>query len=252
MRCAPVTALALGSLLLTASCVPNGPPTGGETGTTGLPGSGQPSPTTAPRLAGPSQDPLLTEVFEDRFERAEIGPSYRLASAAWVLRDGRLCAEHARNRGIWLSRRLPSNARIELDAQSSSPEGDLKVEAWGDGLSGATHTSYTNATSYLFVLGGWKNTLHVLARLDEHGNDRKVVRVQRGSEDDRERPVSPDRTYHFRIERSDGHTVTWWVNDVRLTSFDDASPLLGLGHDHVGFNDWDAPVCFDNLVVTPL
>ena len=27
---------------------------------------------------------------------------------------------------------------------------------------------------------------------------------------------------------------------------------FGAGHEHLGFNDWDAPVCFDNLKVTPL
>ena len=31
-----------------------------------------------------------------------------------------------------------------------------------------------------------------------------------------------------------------------------AAPLAGVGHDHFGFNDWEAKVCFDNVRVTPL
>ena len=151
-----------------------------------------------------------------------------------------------------MARRLPTNARIEFDAQSGSRDGDIKAELWGDGVSGATVQAYTNATSYLAILGGWKNTLHVLARLDEHGNDRRALRVAADSEDDRERPVSPEETYRFRVERSDGRTVSFDVNGTRIATFEDPSPLAGEGHDHFGFNDWDVPVCFDNLVVTPL
>ena len=56
----------------------------------------------------------------------------------------------------------------------------------------------------------------------------------------------------FRIERRDGSTLRWWVDDVLMHTFPDPSPLSGPGHDHVGFNDWLAPVCFDNLEITPL
>ncbi|RYE81981.1 MAG: hypothetical protein EOO75_21390, partial [Myxococcales bacterium] len=170
----------------------------------------------------------------------------------WVLREGRLCAQGVRNRGVWLARRLPLNARVEFDAIAGSPVGDLKVEAWGDGVSGATGASYTNATSYLAILGGWKNTLHVLARLDEHGTDRLIVRVDRDDDDPRARPVTPGQAVRVRLERADGRTVVWSVDDRVMHQLADEAPLAGPGHDHLGFNDWEAPVCFDNLVVTPL
>jgi hypothetical protein len=247
-----ILAAAVILVLPSAGCVPNGPPTGERVQDREK--SGQPHAAVS-ASAGPvafaSFDPVLMEPFVDRFDRTEIGVDYRPAGPAWKLQDGRLCSEHARNRGIWLKRRLPTNAHIAFDAQSASPDGDVKVEVWGDGASGATTVSYANATSYLAILGGWKNSLHVLARLDEHGHDRREIRLDPESEDDRERPLSPDQSYHVEIERRDGHTVRFSVNGARLLQFDDPEPLVGRGHDHLGFNDWDVPVCFDNLVITP-
>jgi hypothetical protein len=64
--------------------------------------------------------------------------------------------------------------------------------------------------------------------------------------------VLPDHFYHFKIERSDGKTVRYAVDDTEILSLVDKSPLSGPGHDHFGFNDWQVPVCFDNLSITPL
>jgi len=200
---------------------------------------------------------LETDTGPDAAESARptggLGPNWLpMRTNAWRIENGRLCAEGARNRGIWLNRTLPVNARIEFDAIALSEDGDLKAEVWGDGRSYATGTSYTNATSYLTILGGWKNSIHALARLNEHGADRKEIRVDRDSDDPRQRPVIREQLYQFRIERTDGKTVRWWVNDVEYLSFADPEPLAGQGHDHFGFNEWDAKVCFDNVKVTPL
>lgn len=171
---------------------------------------------------------------------------------AWRIENGRLCGEGAKNHGIWLNRTLPVNARIEFDAMTLSEDGDLKAEVWGDGKSFATGTSYTNATSYLTILGGWKNTMHVLARLNEHGTDRKEIKVDKNSDDPRERSTVRGQLYQFKIERTDGKTIHWYVNGVEYLSWNDPAPLAGLGHDHFGFNEWEAKVCFDNVKVTPL
>lgn len=170
----------------------------------------------------------------------------------WHIESGRLCAEHAHNHGIWLKHALPVNARIEFDAVSQSADGDLKAEYWGDGRSAATGLSYTNATSYLTILGGWHNKLHVLARINEHGTDRKEVVVDPHSDDPREKAIVPGQIYHFKVERTDGRTVRWWVDGNEMLTYADPAPLVGMGHDHFGFNDWDAKVCFDNVRVVPL
>jgi hypothetical protein len=174
------------------------------------------------------------------------------APGFWRIEAGRLCGEHAKNHGIWLKRVLPPNARIEFDAVSQSPDGDLKAEYWGDGRSYATSLSYSNATSYLTIFGGWHNKFHVLARINEHGSDRKEIAVDPNSDDPREKPVVAGQLYHFKVERSEGKAVKWWVDGNEMLTYADASPLAGLGHDHFGFNDWDAKVCFDNVRVTPL
>lgn len=182
-----------------------------------------------------------------------LGPNWLpMRTNAWRVENGKLCGEGAKNHGIWLNRTLPINARIEFDAWALTDDGDLKTEVWGDGKSYATGTSYTNATSYLAILGGWRNTLQVLARLDEHGNDRKVIPIVKETDDPRQRAVQRGQLYQFKIERTDGKTLRWSVNGVEYLTWNDPQPLAGQGHDHFGFNEWEAKVCFDNVKVTPL
>ena len=185
-----------------------------------------------------------------------LGPDwYQAGTNVWHLEDGKLCGQNAKNHGVWLKRTIPVNARIEFDAISDALDGDLKVEVWGDGKSAATSISYTNATSYLVIFGGWKNTFHVIARINEHakaGEGREEIAIDKTSDDPREHPVVAGQTYHFKVERTDGHTVRWFVDNTEMLSFNDTQPLSGAGHDHFGFNDWDAKVCFDNVRITPL
>jgi hypothetical protein len=204
------------------------------------------------RGADTDSGPLLNQPLRDSFDRAELGPDWKATSPAWSVEDGALCGKGARNRPVWLNRRLPVNARIEFDARSDSPQGDLKAEIWGDGRSFATTTSYSNATSYIVVFGGWKNSLHVLARLDEHHRDRLELKIDPDSDDPRQHPVSEGQTYHFKIERTDGKTVRWFVDDLDLHALVDPAPLKGPGHEYFAFNNWEVHVCFDNVRVTPL
>jgi hypothetical protein len=46
--------------------------------------------------------------------------------------------------------------------------------------------------------------------------------------------------------------VTFAVDDNPIHELSDPTPLKGTGHEHFGFNDWEVPVCFDDLTVTPL
>lgn len=244
---------------LMAACVPEGPSTA----------DAGPPPRAAPAVATPparsvhaaadgsaapaalAEAPRITAPWEDTFDRAELGPDWNVLGP-WKIQNGKLCGRGAHNKGAWLVRRLPVNARIEFDATADSADGDLKVELWGDGTSGATTQSYTNATSYLAILGGWKNTKHVLARLNEHGDNRLEIDIDPLSDDERMRSVARGQPYHFKVERADGKKVEWSVNGVVYFDLNDAEPLAGAGHEHVGFNDWEAPVCFDNLKITPL
>lgn len=234
--------------LLATACVPDDRRVPAEGG---APGSARAPARVLPR-AGGAADPLLSGPFEDRFERAELGPDWAPRSGVWRISGGRLCGEGAKNQPVWLKRRLPVNARIEFSATSASPEGDIKAEFWGDGRSGATGVSYTNATSYLTIFGGWKNSFHVLARIDEHAPNRPELRLEPGTSDPRLAPVKAGQTYRFHVERTDGRTVKWKVDGMEILSYADPAPLAGDGHEHFGFNNWATPVCFDDLVVTPL
>lgn len=249
---ASVRAVTVLGLLVSSSCVPEGPGTGDKSVQPARAAASGSQPARPAGAVGAGKGAPITSVFEDDFGRAALGPDWHALSPKWKIDGGRLCVRSARNRGVWLNRTLPENARIEFDAFAEASDGDLKAELWGDGRSGATGTSYTNATSYLVILGGWQNTRHVLARLDEHASDRLEIAIDPDSDDERARAVATGQPYRFRIERTDGRTVTWSVNGTELLELTDPEPLAGPEHEHLGFNEWDAPVCFDNLQITPL
>ncbi len=256
---------ALGFILVASACVPGGSAPPNDAGVT-------------PQSAVRPSFNVMRASFEDAFDRPDggevafsggdlgrdageasasftsnLGPNWTAARTnAWRIENGKLCGVGARNHPVWLNRTLPVNARIEFDAVSYSDEGDLKCEVWGDGEGYAAGMSYTNATSYLTMLGAWKNSTHAIARLNEHGDDRKLLRVDPSSDDPRQRPVQKGQVYHFKIERTDGKTLRWSVDGVEYLRWDDSSPLSGQGHDHFGFNEWEAKVCFDNVKVVPL
>jgi hypothetical protein len=259
---------------IVTACVPEGSSSTQDAG--GAPTVNRPTmPGASPSMSPLASTDVLKAPFEDNFDHVvrapsadgaapvgvvgqagvfvEPGPDWvATAPGIWHVEGGRLCGEHARNHGIWLKHAIPTNARIEFDAVSQSPDGDLKAEYWGDGHSYATALSYTNATSYLTIFGGWHNTHHVLARINEHATDRKDITVDANSDDPREKPVVAGQVYRFKVERTDGKTVRWWVDGNEMLSYPDPAPLVGAGHDHFGFNNWDVKVCFDNVHVVPL
>lgn len=217
------------------------------------PAASSPSTATAPKPGVTAEaDPLLTAPFTDDFERSALGDAWRPTSDAWKLSEGELCGENARNHPVWLARRLPVNAVITFEAMTTSEDGDIKAEFWGDGSSSASGQSYTDATSYLTIFGGWKNRFHVLARLDEHAPDRKEIKLSPGAADFIGKTVVPHQKYQFQVERRDGRNLRWFVDDMEISTYRDQEPLRGPGHEHFGFNDWQVRVCFDNLRVTPL
>jgi hypothetical protein len=210
------------------------------------------------RLGAPeSQDAAdtegsLTHPFVDNFTEESLSTHWQATGDNWKVEDGQLCGQRNRNHPVWLKHRLPRNARITFTARALSEFGDIKAEAWGDGKSYAKSNSYSDATSYLFILGGWKNQLHVLARFNEHDPNRLELATQRDATDPKRLPVIQNKKYQITIERSDGKTVTWRVNDQELFRFADPEPLFGDQHDRFGFNNWDTPVCFDDLTILPL
>jgi hypothetical protein len=179
--------------------------------------------------------------FSDDFERQDLGDAWNNTGGSYSIRDGKLRIKGARNKPLWLRRTLPRDVRVELDVRSDSPEGDIKLELFGDGVSKAETVSYT-ATGYVVIFGGWNNSLNVLARMNEHGEDRAVGPAYK---------VVQGKTYPMKIERR-GATIKVWVADHELLSMTDPNPLEGIGQDHFGFNNWQSELWFDNLRIHPL
>jgi hypothetical protein len=181
-------------------------------------------------------------LYTDDFNRPVLGEAWLTTGLGAVLDEGSLHLSDLRNHPVWLRMPLPDDVRIEFDAWAETDEGDIKVELAGDGHSKATSVSYV-ATGYVFVFGGWNNSLHALARLDEHGDDRVARKA--------EPQVEPDKRYRFVITRR-GNELRWEVDGVLIAEFVDEQPLRGPGHQHFAFNNWEAPTRFDNLIIYAL
>ena len=176
--------------------------------------------------------------YEDRFDRSELGDHWFTTGMHWRIAGGELWSPEAKNNPLWLQMRLTRDVAVEFDARSETATGDrpgdIKFEIFGDGRD--------HASGYVCIFGGWGNTTSVIARLDEHGTDRK---------ERRDRKVEPGRTYHMRVERR-GSVLRWYVDGEPFLEYDDPRPLAGRGHDRFGFSGWAADLFFDNLRIEPL
>jgi hypothetical protein len=191
--------------------------------------------------------PAITAAWRDDFERAAAGDDYLVtAPDAYRITGGELNVSGAYNHPMWLLRKLPRDAVIELDVKSRSAAGDIKVEAWGDGAHHAPSNAKVQYTStgYVFIFGGWDNTASIIAKQSEHGKD-VVTR--------KDRKVEPGRVYHWKIVRK-GPKIDWFIDDLTtpFLSLDDAQPLEGEGHSYFAFSNWESDLWFDNLSITPL
>jgi hypothetical protein len=199
-----------------------------------------------PAFASPSPAPKAPPgPFADSFDRASLGPDWLPTNPAAVQLDrGSLTLQGAHNRPVWLTKPIPTNAAIEFDCWTDSPEGDLKVEVWGDGTSfhgGNPNQAYTS-TGYVFILGGWRNTLSVLAKGNEHASDR----VSRS-----DLRVQPGHRYHWRITRQGGR-ISWSIDGQDFLALTDSSPWEGPEHQYFAFSNFETKVHFDNLRIEAL
>lgn len=207
--------------------------------------------------------------YSDDFSSPErLEKNYFNTGGLWRIENGELKSPGVRNNPLWLKASLPQDVAVEFDARSESPQGDIKVELFGDG---SDHSS-----GYVFIHGGWNNSVSIISRLDEHGVALSRLQEQARAKaqqlglpeadlvttgvfkpDTRMRveanpfKVEIGKTYRWRIERRGGH-IRWTIDGQPFMEFSDPFPLAGKGHDRLGFSSWDATLFFDNLRVEPL
>lgn len=174
-------------------------------------------------------------VYSEDFEGSGLPSAWSSKSPVWKVAQGKISGARAENEGVWLSQPLPEQVRVTFEVSSASPDGDIKFEIFTDGK--------THQSGYVGIFGGWKNSLNIIARLDEHGSDRLV-----GAEG---QSVVKDRVYQMTIVRTDNR-VQWWVDGKPFLTYADAAPLRGEGHRYLGFNTWHAPLSYDAVRVYDL
>jgi hypothetical protein len=188
--------------------------------------------------------PPIKDEWKDDFARDEVGGNYWASGDGYAVTKGALNAKGAHNHPLWLRAKIPRDVRIELEVWSTEKRGDIKIEVFGDGKSYDPDGGAYMATGYEVIFGGWYNSKSIIARLDEHGKD-VVQRV--------EPKVIANQHYKWRIDRK-ANQLTWYVDDMTnpFLTLIDPRPLEGMGHEHLGFNNWETDTWFDNLVITPL
>ncbi len=168
----------------------------------------------------------------DEWKQSE--PDLGWKAGTWKIVDGQLEARDIHNAALWLQTPLPEKVRVEFDATALSDDGDVKAEIFGDGR--------THQSGYIVIFGGWNNSINTIARQDEHGEDRKEDR-RCSARKGRAFCVEPDVAYRWTIERTDGE-LRWYLDGALFLTYDDQNPVRGR---HFAFNNWEAPVRFDNL-----
>jgi hypothetical protein len=189
-----------------------------------------------------AKPPAIDGPFSDDFERAELGQNWNATSPEYRIRDGKLTIANAYNHPAWLRRRLPVDAVVEVDVTSTSSAGDIKLELYGDGESFDPDKGSYVSSGYVFIFGGWNNSLSVICRNNEHDEGRKAQRA--------DMRVEPGRRYHFTITRRAG-AIEWAIDGNKFLAWTDPTPLAGPGHEYLAVNDWQAELQFDNLHIRP-
>jgi len=182
-------------------------------------------------------------VFEDRFERAELGSDWKTDmpfsadKRGWRIVDGWLHSTQPENDGAWLMKLLPDGpVRVEFTARSEpkadgSFPGDLKCEIFA--------TEPRHEAGYIVINGGWNNSLDVIARLDEHGEDRLAQKS---------RPVMRSTAHRWVVAR-EKNKIYWFRDGALVMTYTDDAPIPGR---YFGLNNWASNAYFDDVAVYTL
>ena len=170
----------------------------------------------------------------DAFDYPALHGRYHHQGGSWRVVAGALNTLGDRNLPLWSKAALSKNVRIEFTSTTATPAIDMKVEIFGDGI--------RHESGYIVIVGGWNNTTTVIARLNEHEKGRASLRSR----------WEQSKSYRWKLQRTDGHTLELFIDDVKMLRYDDPDPLWGERNNRFAFSGWESDVTFDNLVITPL
>ncbi|HSW60741.1 MAG TPA: hypothetical protein VLJ60_08060 [bacterium] len=176
----------------------------------------------------------LEKIFEDNFERTELGENYTVQGGDWKIDAGVITSSKAENRNLVLTGvTLPQNGAIELTMWSESDGVDIKFNAWGDG------GIHDHGDGYSFILGGWQNRVSVISKLHEHEKKRVENRKK----------LEKGMKYKIKIVRK-GNNIKWFVEGSLFLEYDDPDPLkVSNGYNRFSFGNWRSSVFFDDLKI---
>ena len=180
----------------------------------------------------------LTKIFDDDFSRTGIGVNYEIQGGDWRIENGKLASRMAKNRNLVLkSVDLPQNAVVELTMKSNSSDIDVKFNLWGDGK------IHDHGDGYTFILGGWKNRVSIISKLDEHEKNRSEKRNAK---------LEKGKVYKVRVERQ-LNKIKWFVDGELFLEYFDEKPLkVSDGYSKLSFANWKSDVEFDDLKIYAL
>lgn len=196
-------------------------------------------------------------IFSDDF--STLRPDWKQSGANWTIVNGELHCPRDFNKGIWLQTRLPRKVRIEFTVRSETPPKDLgcnrdrsgaggkKVMFQGDIKFELFNVQPRNETGYVFIYGGYQNTIMRIVRGKEHNNPHLVSLSSREYE---KRKLVPGKRYRMKIVRTDS-AVRWYIGgeSKAVLSYLDNQPIRG---SYLGFNNWCAHLFFDELKIYEL
>ena len=160
-------------------------------------------------------------VFSDDFERDSPGDSWKVISGNWKVKNGKLISSESGGGKIVLLKRIEGFHRLEFDAVSNAGRPcDLSPFIH----SNTDQTSSSGSTpGYLFQFGASGNTINIFRRDGDRTDCATVSRlIQRGK-------------VHKIVAEFDGVTLQLVVDGIPILQYREQIPLLGKGHDMVGF-----------------
>ncbi|MCA1808889.1 MAG: DUF4838 domain-containing protein, partial [Lentisphaerae bacterium] len=175
-------------------------------------------------------------VFSDNFEREELGENWEVVDGVWAIVDGCLRG----NGTVTSSKGFPGGfQRLEFEArtdvQAAALLSDQPAETGVSDISSFIHARSPAEgkplrTGYFFQFGGSNNTLN---RLRKAGMMLEEIR-------ENTRLITQDKWHRVLIENDAGALRMFVDGELVLEHVERDAPLLGEGHDRVGFYGWTA------------